>query len=222
MIDKRKHFNIAAIFLVAVGCCLLSCNNNDSKNGNAPKTVAELPRQIIEPANPYADVDKSPMDVSYYPVDYPKQRMTKTDSVPLAIRVIYSRPHKMGRVIFGNDAPPKNIQRYGAYWRLGANEATEIEFFKPVTIQEKEIPKGRYIIYCIPFTDKWTIVLNSNLFSFGLQQDSTKDLAKFTIPVQQTTENIEYFTMVFQKAQGGADLTMAWGNVKAILPIKFK
>ena len=66
-----------------------------------PQTVAELPRQIIEPANPYADVDKSPMDVSCVWVDYPKQRMTKPILL-LPSGLFTARPHKMGRVIFGN------------------------------------------------------------------------------------------------------------------------
>jgi hypothetical protein len=38
-------------------------------------------------------------------------------------RLIYSRPTKNGRVIFGD------LLEYGKVWRLGANEATEIEFF---------------------------------------------------------------------------------------------
>ena len=41
---------------------------------------------------------------------------------PLAARVVYSRPKKEGRTIFGG------LVEYGQVWRLGANEATEIEF----------------------------------------------------------------------------------------------
>lgn len=127
----------------------------------------------------------------------------------------------MNRVIFSNDGPPKSILQYGSYWRLGANEATEIEFFKPAAVNGQKIAKGRYIIYCIPHADKWVIVLNHNLFSFGLHQDAAKDVLKFEIPVQQTADNIEYFTMIFEKAATGANLIMAWGNVKAKLPISF-
>ncbi|MFN8250420.1 MAG: DUF2911 domain-containing protein [Ferruginibacter sp.] len=210
---------IKPILLLALGCGLFSCSSD--KKPAETIIQPELPRQVIEPANPYAVVDKSPMDISYYPVDYPKQLMDRNDSAALAVRVIYSRPHKMGRQIFGKDAPPKCIQQYGAYWRLGANEATEIEFFKPASIQGRSIPRGRYIIYCIPYETQWNIVLNSNLYSFGLHQDSAKDLLQFQIPVQHTADDIEYFTMVFQQSPGGANLVMAWGDAKAELPISF-
>lgn len=209
------------IAIIFAACFIVSSCNENKTAGESTAAKAELPKQIIEPANPYAEVDKSPLDISYYPVNYPKQLMDKNDSAALAVRVIYSRPHKMGRAIFTKEGPPKSILQYGKYWRLGANEATEIEFFKPVTINNRPIVKGRYIIYCIPNPGKWTIVLNSNLFSFGLHQDSTKNLMQFDIPVQQTNDDIEYFTMVFEKSLTGADLIMAWGNLKARLPISF-
>ncbi len=215
----QSHAAVAALLFAAVCCLVLSCSSDKKQQEITVQPVLTNP--VIEPANPYAVVDKSPMDISYYPVNYPKQLMDKNDSAELAARVIYSRPHKMGREIFGKEAPPKCIQQYGAYWRLGANEATEIEFFKPVSINGKKIAKGRYIIYCIPYETKWNIVLNSNLFSFGLHQDTSKNLVQFEIPVQHTTDDIEFFTMVFQKSATGADLVMVWGDTKAVLPISF-
>ena len=80
-------------------------------------------------------LDKSPMDMSYYPVNYPILKIQNKVTEPLAIRVIYSRPQLNGRKVFGG------LQEYGEVWRLGANEATEIEFFKDVTINNKKIKK---------------------------------------------------------------------------------
>lgn len=204
-------------FLAGAFTACTSVNNN-----SAP--VAAAPRPTIEPVspyNPYVTVDKSPLDISYYPVNYPTQLMNGNDSAALVARVIYSRPQKNGRTIFGSEAPPKCVQQYGAYWRLGANEASEIEFFKQVTIGGKKIAKGRYVIYCIPYEDKWTIVFNSNLYSWGLHPDTSRDLQKIDIPVSKTDKPIEYFTMVFQQSETGADLIMAWDDTKALLPISF-
>jgi Protein of unknown function (DUF2911) len=214
----RRPSSFIVILLLLGCCCIISCNTEKKTDSVNPPAIS---KQVMEPANPYAVIDKSPVDISYYPVNYPKQLMEGNDSATLTARVIYSRPHKMGRTILSSDPASKSIQQYGAYWRLGANEATEIEFFKPVSIQGHAVARGRYIIYCIPFQDKWTIVLNANLFSFGLHQDTAKDLMKFEIPVQKTTDDIEYFTMVFQKTASGADLIMAWGDIKAALPIRF-
>ncbi len=166
-------------------------------------------------SNPYIIVDVSPMDMSYYPPDYPKLKMAKQVSEPPVMRLIYSRPHLQGREIF------HDVLKYGEYWRLGANEATEIEFFRDVSIQNKKIRAGRYVLYCILGPATWKMVLNSNLDSWGLQQDSTKDIQHFEIPVTHGNPSLEYLTMVFEKSPTGADLVIAWDDVVAKLPITF-
>ena len=102
-------------------------------------------------------VDKSPMDMSYYPVGYPVQKMQGKVIEPLVARVIYSRPQKNGRVVFGE------LVEYGRVWRLGANEATEIEFFQNVKVGTTKLKKGKYSMYCVPYTDKWTVIINNDL-----------------------------------------------------------
>jgi len=167
-------------------------------------------------------IDKSPMDISYFPEEYPKQKMILPDMPNPVARVIYSRPQINGRIIFADSSINEDvIQHYGQDWRLGANEASEIEFFKPVTVNGKKIAAGSYIIYCIPYPDKWKMVINQNLYSWGLHIDKTKDVAEMEIPVLKNNVQIEYFTMLFQKSTYGCDLIMAWGNVKAVLPINF-
>ncbi|MBS1752684.1 MAG: DUF2911 domain-containing protein [Ferruginibacter sp.] len=167
-------------------------------------------------------IDKSPMDMIYFPVEYPKQKMITPDMPEPVARVIYSRPQINGRLIFGDTSVTQNvIQYYGHDWRLGANEATEIEFFKPVTINGNKVAAGRYIMYCIPYHDKWKIIFNKNLYSWGLHIDKSKDLFQTELPTINNNVLIEYFTMQFQKADYGCNLVMAWGNYKVILPVNF-
>ena len=166
-----------------------------------------------ELANPYSPTDVSPLDISYFPPDYPVLKMSNPETGPPVARVIYSRPHRQGRNIFGN------LLQYNQPWRLGANEATEIEFFQPVLIQNKKIKKGSYIIYCIPQQTLWTIVLNNSIYSWGLKIDPKKDVYTFEVPVQELEKPIEYFTLVFQPAANGANLIMAWDKVQVRLPI---
>ncbi len=162
----------------------------------------------------------TPMDMSYFPAGYPMQKMNGKDSTngPLA-RVIYSRPHKKGRSIFGDSE--KSLCKYGLDWRLGANEATEIEFFKDAMISGTRISKGRYIMYCKPYAERWTIIFNNNLYTWGLHMDPSKDVFKTDIPTMVLSPELEDFTMVFLPASHGTDLLMAWDNVKTILPISF-
>jgi hypothetical protein len=88
----------------------------------------------------YSSVDVSPMDAAYYPIQAASSK-TETPKV----KVVYSRPQKKSRVVFGN------LVKYGDIWRFGANENSEIKFYTPVVIGGKEIPAGTYSIFAIPF-----------------------------------------------------------------------
>lgn len=161
-------------------------------------------------------LDKSPMDMSYYPDNFPMLKIQDKITEPLVARVIYSRPQKSGRVIFGG------LVEYGMVWRLGANEATEIEFFKPVRIGGKKIPKGRYTLYALVNENSWTFIVNKETDIWGaFKYDAKKDICRIEVPVQKTDELVEVLAMVFEKTSGGADLVIAWDNVKAALPINF-
>src|SRR5437764_8964762 len=91
-----------------------------------------------------SELDKSPLDMAYFPADYPMLKIKNKAVVSPVARVIYSRPQVDNRVIFGE------LIEYNKVWRLGANEATEIEFFKDVMINGKKVAKGRYTLYVIP------------------------------------------------------------------------
>ena len=161
-----------------------------------------------------ASMDKSPMDMAYFPTDYPVLKIQDKASGPLIARVIYSRPQKNGRKLFGE------LVEYGKVWRLGANEATEIEFFQDVKIDNKKVKKGRYTMYALVDTDKWTVILNKETDTWGaFRYDSTKDVARTTIPVEKQSEVTEAFSMEFEKAPKGARLVINWDDVQVKLPI---
>ncbi len=212
----KTRLSIALFAIMVFSGCVHKTDNN-------PTTETKFLRIPVSVNDSlFLSLDKSPMDISYFPEDYPKQKMVTPNMANPVARVIYSRPQKNGRIIFGDSSVTENvIQYYGQDWRLGANEATEIEFYKPVTVNGKKIMPGRYIIYCIPYADKWKIIINENLYSWGLHIDKTKDLAEMDIPVIKNNVQIEYFTMLFQKSTEGCNLVMAWSDVKVVLPINF-
>lgn len=159
-------------------------------------------------------LDKSPMDMAYFPADYPILKTQSKVSTPPDIRVIYSRPQRDGRIIFGQ------LVEYNKVWRLGANEATEIQFFKDVTIAGKKIPKGRYTLYAVPTETRWTIILNKDTDTWGaFVYDEKKDVLRTDVPVQTLSAPVDAFSMDFNKTSKGADLFIAWDNVSVTLPI---
>ncbi|WP_301924332.1 DUF2911 domain-containing protein, partial [Ferruginibacter sp.] len=148
--------------------------------------------------------------------NYPVLKIQDKATGPLVARVIYSRPQKNGRIIFGD------LVAYGQVWRLGANEATEIEFYSTVRIGTTKINKGRYTLYCIPNQDKWTLILNKETDTWGsFKYDETKDVVRIDAPVQKQTEVLESFAMAFEKSTGGANLMVGWDDNQVNFPIYF-
>jgi hypothetical protein len=156
------------------------------------------------------------MDVSYYPVNYPILKIQDRATEALIARVVYSRPQKNGRVVFGE------LVEYGKVWRLGANEATEIEFYKDVKIGGKKIKKGRYTLYAVVNPDRWVMILNSDTDTWGsFKYDQKKDVVRVEVPVAKNTENIEAFALSFEKVNGTFNLLAAWDDVIVRMPISF-
>ena len=160
------------------------------------------------------EVDKSPMDVSYYPNNYPILKIQNKATEPLVARILYSRPQRQGRKVFGE------LVEYGNVWRLGANEATEIEFYKDVKIDGKKVIKGRYTLYAIVNENTWTMILNKDTDTWGaFKYDSKKDLLRTDVPAQKTDEVVESMSMLFEKSTTGISLIIAWEQMKVTLPI---
>ena len=154
--------------------------------------------------------------MSYYPNNYPVLKIQDKVTEPLVARIIYSRPQKISRAIFGG------LVKYGEVWRMGANEATEIEFYKDVRISGKKINKGRYTIYALVNENVWTMILNKDTDTWGaFRYDAKKDLLRTDVPVQKTDALVESLAMMFEKTTGGCNLIIAWENTKVSFPISF-
>jgi hypothetical protein len=180
-------------------------------NGVMAQTMVSAPGVKV-PA-----LDKSPMDMAYYPVNYPVLKIQDKATAPLVARVIFSRPQKSGRVVFGE------LVEYGKVWRLGANEATEVEFFKDVTVNNKKIVKGKYTLYALVNPAEWTFILNKETDVWGaFKYDMKKDVVRMTVPVQKVGEPAEAFGIIFEKTGAGVDLVVAWDDVKVALPVGVK
>jgi hypothetical protein len=179
-------------------------------------SVIYLHTSAQTPATQLPALDKSPMDMSYYPPGFPILKIQDKVTEPLVMRLIYGRPQLNGRKVFGE------LQEFGKVWRLGANEATEIEFFKDVRIKNQKIKKGRYTLYCIPYPDKWTLIINKETDTWGsFKYDQSKDVLRVDEPVIKN-DITEALTIIFEPSVTGANMLMYWDDVKVSLPIEFK
>ena len=167
-----------------------------------------------------SNLDKSPLDMAYYPSRAAFRGFAKSEEEMKAnepmIRVIYSRPGKRDRKIFGD------LVKFDEMWRAGANEATEILFLQDVTVNGTKVTAGRYTIHVMPTADNWTVHFNTDLDGWGsYKYDESKTVASITVPTAKTLTSVENFGIAFDKADDGAHMIMAWDDTMVRVPIQF-
>ncbi|MFT4760517.1 MAG: hypothetical protein ACI9XO_004104 [Paraglaciecola sp.] len=183
------------------------------------KTQAALPVNL----NPtfLSEADKSTMDLAQYPDDSRFHNFLKPEELAAnqaKVRVVYSRPKRNDRVVFGE------LLKYGEVWRLGANETTEITFFEPVTIGGKDVPAGTYGIIATPTKDNWEVVFHTDIPSWGTyNHDAKKNVATINLPTQKTSEMVEYLSFFYdKKSDKEVHLIIAWEETMVAVPVIFK
>ena len=142
------------------------------------------------------------------------------ESGGLTVSVSYSRPSVRGRLIFGTEEQ-KALQPYGKYWRLGANESTEIDFNKDVLFNGSPVKKGKYRMYAIPGAENFEIVLNTELGKWGaFEPDTTKDILHTKVPTGKTSAPVELYTISLTPDSDGVSMIFEWSDTRFVVPIK--
>ncbi len=175
--------------------------------------VADVSAQELK----FPSLDPSPMDAAHYPRRAAfKNYLSENDpDRTQKIKVLYCRPNKKGRVIFGDLVP------YGKTWRLGANEATEVTFFSPVEIGGTVIDAGTYMMNADIYQNQWIVRISTERFVAGTADlDPSKIIASATAPVTSVPASREEFTIGFQKIDdGNVNMIFEWDNTRATMPI---
>ena len=117
----------------------------------------------------------------------------KNDNI--AVVVNYSRPSVRGRLVFGTKEEDA-LQPYGEYWRLGANEGTEISFSRDVLIDGNTLSTGTYRLYGYPQADYFDMVVSTATDEWGHSEpDPKSSLFKVRLPVDRNSDPIEQYTI---------------------------
>lgn len=187
------------------------------------KTIVLLSLQLVimsAQAQKFGELDKSPMDMAYYPDNFAHDRKFAPKLIgdtPAMVRVTYSRPAKNGREVFGKLIPFNEI------WRAGANEATEIKFYKDASIQGKAVKAGTYSLFIIPTATSWTLILNTDLDHWGAYSYIiANDVLRVSVPVKKSEAVIENFSIrLIKGSDKEAILTFGWDTTLVEVPISF-
>ncbi len=138
----------------------------------------------------------------------------------LSVSIPYSRPSVRRRLIFGTEEQ-KALQPYGKYWRLGANESTEITVTKDVLFNGEPVKAGTYKMYAIPGAASFDIVLNSELGTWGaMEPDYDLDVLHTKVPVEHVSTPVEQYTISTVEADGSINVVFEWSDIKFLVPIK--
>jgi len=158
-------------------------------------------------AQEFKELDKSPHDIVYF----------RTNKIsPPSIKVLYGRPQKKGRNVFGETIP------FGKIWRVGANEATEIVFYNDVIFGDQKVKAGTYVLYAIPQEKEWTIILSSNIDVWGTYEYEDKyDVARAQAKVSKA-EFLEAFSIGFKEKGNHVNMVLAWDTTRITTPIKLE
>ena len=138
----------------------------------------------------------------------------------LTVSIPYARPSVRGRLIFGTEEQGA-LQPYGKYWRLGANESTEITVNKDVNFNGQPVKAGTYRMYAIPGPETFDIVLNTELGKWGaLEPDYNLDILHTKVPVEHTSTPVEQYTISLVEADGGINVVFEFSDVRFVVPVK--
>ncbi len=131
------------------------------------------------------------------------------------VKLDYHRPAVKGRTIWGDLVP------FDTIWRLGANQATTIEFDDPVKVAGQAVPKGKYALFAIPGKDTWTLILSRKHDQWGAYYyNQVDDQLRFTV-TPRAAEYMEW--MVFALDPTGptsAEVAMYWEKLAVAFPIE--
>lgn len=141
----------------------------------------------------------------------PAGQLSPLDSVKASagganIAIVYSRPSRRGRTIFGGVVP------FDAVWRTGANAATMFTTDADLAMNGTTIPKGSYTLWTLPTRSGATLILNKQTGQWGTEYDAAQDLARIPLQVTRLPEQVERFTIAVEPAGNGGTLTYSWGD----------
>lgn len=138
----------------------------------------------------------------------------------MTVNVQYSRPSVRGRVIFGTKDQDA-LQPFGEYWRLGANEATEITVNRDVLFNGSPLKAGTYRMYAIPGENSFEIVLNTEVGKSGASEpEEENDVLRTKVQTERTGAPVEQFTISLAPQNEGMQMVFEWSDTRFVVPIR--
>ena len=150
----------------------------------------------------------------------PKETVSYSSEIS-DFEVVYSRPYKKDRLIFGSEQDGALVP-FGKYWRTGANAATTFETSSDILFNGEKLKAGKYALFTFPYEDSWTVTLSSesDVFFAIAQPDPKLDVLKTEVPVKPSENLIEQFRIEFAKDSLGVSMSLGWEKTLISITLK--
>lgn len=148
----------------------------------------------------------------------PSQGATVSQMVGLTkVTLSYHRPGVKERQIWGKLVPLDKV------WRLGANEATTIEFNNDAKIEGQAIKAGKYALFAIPGKAEWTFIFNKQVKIWGTYEyKDSEDVLRVKVKPMKAPHS-EWMALGFGKLTADSAMVyMHWEKVMVGFTIKFE
>jgi hypothetical protein len=138
----------------------------------------------------------------------PPAEVSRTIAGGATVTINYGQPSVKGRII-GKDLEPME----GKVWRAGANEATVFETDKPITIEGKPLPAGKYAFFTKKDGKEWMLIFNKTWNTWGAydyEKNKAADALKVTVREEKAPAFSEKLTYAIEP---DGQVTLAWGDM---------
>lgn len=144
------------------------------------------------------------------------------------VTILYSRPSKRGRVVFGDSGIA--VEPYGGVWRTGANDATRLTTDKDLVIGGATVPAGTYTLWTLLDRAGWKLIVNKQTLRpdnsgrplWGTMYDASQDLVRVNMTMSTLPTPVERMTIAVEPQGQGAVLKVMWDTTQGSVPIQAK
>jgi hypothetical protein len=126
------------------------------------------------------------------------------------ITIDYGRPSLKGRDIFSMVQP-------GMVWRLGMNQATNIESTGDLLVAGKEVKAGKYTLWAKKTgPDSWTLAFHPKTGVWGQPELKEGYIAELPLKTEKVGDSAEQLTITLADNNGKAGINIHWGTAALI------
>ena len=123
------------------------------------------------------------------------------------ITIDYGQPSLKGRDIFALVQP-------GMVWRLGMNQATQIDTAGDLMVAGKEVKAWKYTLWAKKTgADTWTLNFHPKTGVWGQPELKEGYIAELPLKTTKVTESAEQLTITLADNKGKAAIKIHWGTV---------